>query len=356
MAEGQEQNRSEDATPFKLKRAREKGQIARGQDIGFLASLVGLAFFLIVAGESLAVRLAQTMRHSISAGIAAASSPQDATAILAGSYWTSLAPILLLGGTILLIVLALEILQLRGLTFSTHPLKPDFSRINPAKGLKRLFSIRVLKEALKSILKFACYATVTWLVIRWAITDLPRAGVDAGGLVGALWSSGTRLLFLFILLALFFAALDQVIVRRAFAKQMRMSRREVTREAREREGEPRLKQKRKQLHAEFAKQGNSLGKLEGSDMVVVNPVHVAVALAYDPATMIAPTVTTKARGLYAKQVKSRAAALGIPIIESPSLARGLYAACESGSEIGGDHYRAVADLYLKLRRDAARSA
>lgn len=352
----QEQNKSEEATPFKLKRAREKGQVARGQDIGFMGTLVALAAFLIIAGESLVAHLAQVMRQAIAAGISGAGDPAAPVALLSGGAWTLLQPILLLGGTVLLIVLLLEVVQLRGLVFSTQALKPDFSRINPAKGFKRLFSARLLKEALKSLLKFTAYVVVTWLVVRWAITDLPRASVDAGGLASALWSAGTRLLYLFILISLLLAAIDQVIVRRAFSKQMRMSRREVTREVREREGEPRLKQKRKSLHAEFAKQGQSLGKLDGSDMVVVNPQHIAVALAYDPAIMAAPTVTTKARDHYALLVRRRAFALGIPIIEHRALARGLYAACESGTEIGGDHYRAVADLYLKLRRDAPGNA
>jgi flagellar biosynthetic protein FlhB len=88
-------------------------------------------------------------------------------------------------------------------------------------------------------------------------------------------------------------------------------------------------------------------------MVIVNPQHIAVALAYDPASMGAPTVTTKARDHYAKLVRRRAFAMGIPIIENRPLARGLYASCESGSEIGGDHYAEVAGLYLKLRRNAA---
>lgn len=350
MAGGdQEQNKSEQATPFKLRRAREKGQVARGQDIGFLGSLLAVAAFLILAGEALVQRFADAMHQSLSVGIKDAGEPGFLGALFSSTLWTVLPPLFLLGGIAVLVVVLLEIIQLRGFIFTTHPLKPDFSRINPAQGFKRLFSPKVLKEALKSVIKFSGYVLVTWLVVRWAMSELPRAHAGAGGLAQALWKAGTRLVFLFILLALMFALLDQVMVRRSFSKQMRMSRREVTREAREREGEPRLKQKRKALHAEFARQAASLGKLDGSDMVIVNPEHVAVGLAYDPATMAAPTITTKARDHYAQLVRKRAFALGIPIIENRILARGLYASGESGSAIGGDHYRSVADLYLKLR-------
>jgi flagellar biosynthetic protein FlhB len=347
MAEGQEQNRSEEPTPFKLRRAREKGQVARGLDLGFVAGLVALAGFALAAGERLVADLAQLMRHALATG-ASARDPQEAAALAGALYWPALRPLLLLGGTVVLIVLLLEIVQLRGLVFSSHPLKPDFSRLNPAKGLKRIFSIRMVKEALKNVVKLAAYATVTTLLV-WSLVSTPgRSQEGAEGLAGAMGSGAMRLLMLFILVAIFFAVIDQIIVRREFHKQMRMSRREVTRETKDREGEPRIKQKRKQLHAEFAKQGKSLGSLPGSDLVVVNPQHFAVALAYDPARMAAPTVAAKARNNYALAMKREAFRLGIPIFEDRQLARSLYTRCETGREVGAGDYHAVAALYLKL--------
>jgi flagellar biosynthetic protein FlhB len=349
MAEGSEQNKSEEATPYKLTRAREKGMVARGMDLGYVGGLVALASFVIVAGEGLVRSLSLLLQRSLGAGIASAGDPQKAAALVGALYWPAIQPVVLVGGTVVAVVLLLEIVQLRGISFSSHPLKPDFSRINPGKGFKRLFSVRMLKEAFKNILKFAAYAGVTYFVVRGALTSPGRAGTDAAGLAGALGSTGLRLLLLFILVALFFAAVDQVIVRREFGKQMRMSRSEVTRENKEREGEPRLKQKRKQIHAEFAKQSKAMGNLPGSDLVVVNPQHYAVALAYRPGTMSAPTVTAKARNHFAMAMKREAFRLGIPIFEVRPLARALYAECEPGREIPGDHFRAVADLYLKMQ-------
>ena len=349
MAEGQEQNRSEEPTPFKLRRAREKGQVARGMDLGFVAGLVALAGFAIVAGERLVSGLAQVMRQALSSGVDGRD-PQEAAALAAALYWPAMQPLVLLGGTVVLIVLFLEILQLRGLVFSAHPLKPDFSRLNPAKGLKRLFSMRMLKEALKNVIKLAAYCTVTGLLV-WSLISTPGRSQDgAEGLATAMSGGAMRLLLWFILVAFFFAVIDQVIVRREFHKQMRMSRRELTREAKDREGEPRIKQKRKQLHAEFAKQGKSLGSLPGSDLLVVNPQHLAIALAYDPAKMTAPTVTAKARNNYALAMKREAFRLGIPIFEDKPLARSLYDRCETGSEVGAGDYHGVAALYLKLHR------
>jgi flagellar biosynthetic protein FlhB len=349
MAEASpEQNKSEEATPFKLQRAREKGSVARGMDLSFFAGLLAFAGFVTIAGEAMIGRLAQMMRRALSAGIRNAGDPQQAVGVVSASYWPGLQPVILLGATILAIVTLLEIIQLRGFMFSAQPLKPDFSRINPAKGLKRLFSMRLVKEALKSVLKMTIYTVVAVLLIRTAISGVGSAINDAVGLTGAMRSAGMRMLWTFIGLAFFFAILDQILARGEFRKQMRMSRREVTRESKEREGDPRLKRKRKQLHAEFVKRTAGLGALPGSDMLIVNPQHIAVALAYDRTRPGAPVVRAKARNLHALMMKRRASQLGIPIFENPPLARALHAECETGAEIGQDHFHAVAELYFKL--------
>ncbi|QNA82945.1 EscU/YscU/HrcU family type III secretion system export apparatus switch protein [Sphingomonas sp. So64.6b] len=357
MAEAsQEQNKSEEATPFKLQRAREKGSVARGTDLSFFGGLLALAGFLTIAGEALVGRLAEMMRRALAVGMERAGDPHEATAIVAGSYWPALQAIVLFGGTVVAIVGLLEIIQLRGFVFSAEPLKPDFGRINPAKGFKRLFSMRLVKEALKSVLKMSVYTVVAVLLIRRAIRDHGSAINDAWTLSAALRSSAITMLWTFIAIAFFFAALDQILTRGEFRKQMRMSRRDVTREAKEREGDPRIKSKRKQLHAEFVKRSGGLGALPGSDMLIVNPEHVAVALGYDRAKPGAPVVRAKGRNLHALTLKTLAHRLGIPIFESPALARALYAACEPGREIGQEHYHAVAEYYYKLAEMQMQSA
>jgi len=349
MAEGStEQDKSEEATSFKLTKAREQGSVARGVDLSFFAGLLALAAFVTMAGVTALTRATAMMKRAFAAGIPRANDPHAALDIVSASYWPALQPVILLGATVLAVVALLEIVQLRGFVFSTHPLKPDFSRVNPAKGLKRLFSIRLLKEALKSIIKMAIYTTAAVLLVRSAVRGAGLTVVDASSLSTALHASGKKLLWVFVVLALLVAAVDQVMARGEFRKQMRMSRREVTREAKEREGDPRLKRKRKQLHAEFAKQAKGLGALPGSDMLIVNPEHVAVALAYDRARSSAPVVRAKGRNLHAQLMKRRAFQLRIPIFENPPLARALFAECEPGSEIGANHYQAVAEFYFKL--------
>ena len=349
MAEGsEEQNRSEEATPFKLERARAKGSVARGMDLGFFASLTAFGGFAAVAGATLLDQLAGMMRRALALGIPAAADPHATRALIAVSTGAPLHGVMLLGGTVIAVVLLFEIVQLRGIVFSAQPLKPDFTKINPAKGLKRLFSLRMLKEAAKSLVKFGIYCTATVLLIRAAVLSQGAAIADAASLVDALHRSGMRMLWVFVLLAFAMAALDQILARREFGKQMRMSRREVTREGREREGDPRQKSKRKQLHAQFVKTAKGFGAIAGSDMLVVNPEHFAVALKYDREISSAPVVAAKGRNLHALAMKRQAVRAGVPILARPALARALFAEHEIGAEIGGDFYHQVAELYFTL--------
>lgn len=348
MSSGTEQNKSEEATPFKLEQARRKGSVARGMDLGFFSSMGAFLLFLAVAGAGTAAALINFTRASISDFGPA----QDPTLLLSqvGAGWSLLLQIVFeVGAAILLIVIPIEIVQLRGLTFSAHPLKPDFKRLNPAQGLKRLLSMRTLKEALKSIVKFAIYCGVTYVALHSA---WQRLRVDLNGgreFAMLLWSESLKLVALFVLAALFLAAIDQIMARKEFAKQMRMSRSEVTREHKEREGEPRLKAKRKDLHAQIQKQAEGLGKLAGSDVLIVNPEHYAIALHYDGQSMAAPRVRAMGRNLIALEMKRRAASLSIPIVRDPPLARALFKSSAIDREIAPDFYRDVAGIYTRLR-------
>jgi flagellar biosynthetic protein FlhB len=312
--------------------------------------MAAFLLFLSAAGAAGALRLVELTRSNLSDFRAS----QDPTQLLPliGQDWSVLISIVLtLGAALLIIVLPVEIFQLRGFSFRAHPLKPDFKRLNPVQGLKRLFSLKMLKEAAKNIIKFAIYTVVTAVAIASAIEDL-RAGLGGSReLAMTLWSESLQLLAMFVAAALVIAAIDQFIARREFKKQMRMSRSEFTREHKEREGEPRIKAKRKQLHAEFLRQTEGLGKLAGSDLLVVNPEHYAVALAYDPAAMAAPKIRAKARNRLALAMRREAAVLNIPVIPDPPLARSLFCHSTVGSEIGPDHYRDVARLYSRIRHD-----
>lgn len=350
--EGQDQNRSEEATPFKLKRAREKGQVARGMDLGFVGSLLVLAVMILFAGPAFASRLTDLMRLTFSAGVDRAKEPVSVLSTVGDVYWIAFEPLVTMGIAMMVVLVLLELIQLRGFIFTTEPLKPDFSRLNPAKGLKRLFTMRMLKELLKNLVKLVVYSAIAWLMITGAMELHGDALGNAGRLGQAMADSAQRLLFALIGGAFIFMVLDQLITRGEFRKQMRMSRRELTRESKEREGEPRIKQKRRQLHQEMRKQAEGLGRLDGSDLVITNPEHFAVALAYDPGKMDAPVVRARGRNHFAQLLKRKARILGLPVIADPVLARALYRECKADQAITAQHFHAVARHYAKLRRCA----
>ncbi len=356
MSEGQDQDKTEEATPFKLRKAREKGQVARGMDLGFVGSLLALAATALMFGETFVFGLTQLMHHALGAGIASAKEPHQAIGLAGDMAWIAFQPLIVLGVTLVLILFVLELLQLRGIFFTSHQLKPDFTRLNPAKGLKRLFSVRMLKETLKNLVKFAVYTTAAWWVVTWALETYGARLTDARQLALAMVGTGGRLIAVFIALAFFFMIVDQLIVRSEYRKQMRMSRRELTRETKDREGEPRFKQKRRDLHAQLRQQTEGLGRVQGSDLVVVNPEHFAVALRYEAESMDAPVVRTKGRNHFAQLIKRKALLLGIPVISDPVLARGLYQTSAIGQSIAPQYYHGVANVYrrhLKPKTDPA---
>lgn len=345
-----EQDKSEQATPFKLKRAREKGQVARGMDLGFCVGLAVLLLYLWIAGAGLGGDIARASRDAIVTAPSVVGGQSELFALTGHIFAAVLKPLLIFAVAVFLTALLFEILQ-TGIVFSAQPLKPDFSRLNPAKGLKRVFSKRMLVETLKNILKFAVYTAITWLEIRRALDDYATNVGDAAGLAQAMFGAGLRLLAWFLLAALCFAALDQLLVRREFGKNMRMSRRELRREHRDREGEPRQKQKRKQLHAEFVQASQSLRGVKGADVVIANPTHYAVALRYNSASMAAPQIVSRGAGDLARRIRQLAFRCNVIVVEDKALARALHRRAALDMPVPEALYQQVAAVYNRIRRD-----
>lgn len=348
MAEG-DQDKSEQPTSYRLLQARKKGSVARGMDLAFLSGLSALIGCAWVAGEQTTIDISRWMKAALISSSDLADGSSTLLTLIAALFFGVARPVLLLGAAVFCLTLLFEIVQ-TGLVFSAHPLKPDFSRLDPAKGLRRLFSVRLLIETLKNIAKMMVYITVAFLIVREAITNgLPTVD-DAASLVNVLQHHVMRLLAAFAFAALLFAAIDQLISRRQFLKTMRMSRRDVRREMRDREGDPRLKQKRKQLHGEFAKLSQSLRNIKSADVLIVNPQHVAIALRYESETMHAPLVVSAGIDHIAQRLKRLAMVYGIPVVENPPLARALLRKAALNHFIPEAYFAPVADIYNILRR------
>jgi flagellar biosynthetic protein FlhB len=292
--------------------------------------------------------LAQTSRlyadpaawHALLAGVAAA----------AGE--ALLAFVLVLWGAACLASVA----QTRGV-FSLHPLRPDWRRIHPAAGFKRLFSLRTLFDALRALLKVLLLtgiaAMAVWdLVPRFqALTLLPapallRTAVDQ--------IAGLGLHIACALAAV--AALDLLFTRREFGRRMRMSRRELKDEVRHREGDPRIRARLAELRREFLQRSRALRNTRDAQLVLANPTHFAVALRYVHGEMEAPRVVAKGAGQLATAMREIAARHSIVVVENPPLARRLFREAPLEQDLPPAFHAEVARLFVWLLATRERRA
>jgi flagellar biosynthetic protein FlhB len=346
MEEG-DQDKSEKPSPFKLTRAREQGNVSRGTDLGYFTGLAAFLGYAWMNGAQIAQTTAQAVRNTLLEGATLAEGQYATLAVTAHLFRAVSGGILMMAGLVFVVVLLFEVVQ-TGPVFSFAPLKPDLNRLNPVAGLKRFFTLRLLLEALKNILKMCIYGVVAFLVIQSALSAAASI-TDGQGVLALMARMALRLLACFVGVAFLFAILDQGIVRRDFLKKMGMSKREVRREAREREGDPRLKRRRKQLHAEFVKMSQSLRNIRNADVLITNPEHIALALRYDRGTMQAPTVVSVGTNQFAQRLKRLAFIYGIPVIENRALARELLRYADVSKPIPEHCFRPVADIYKMIR-------
>lgn len=350
--EEQSDNKSEPPTPFKLSKAREKGSVARGLDLGFATSLVAFAGYLWIFGPGLAGSVSLAAKRTLVTAPTLASGPNESLQLIGTVLATIAQPMLFLMGTVFVTVLTFEIVQ-TGFVFSFTPLSPQFNRLSPANGFKRVFSLRQFVETGKNVFKLVVYSALAVMVVLDARKMTVPAISDAHGLIDALARASFRLLILFAGAAAVVAALDQMLARRDFFKRMRMTRQETRRESRDREGDPRFKQRRRQVHREYAKLSKSLRNVRDADVLITNPTHYAVALRYDTGTMGAPKVVAQGADRMALRLKRVAFLHGVVTIENRELARNLYHRCEIDREIPEVYFRAVATIYRRLRRQSS---
>lgn len=342
----QDLDRNLPATPFKLSKARDKGSVARSPDVPGVA-LVSLAIVwcYVMAGPMLMQWAGLHARWWDAGAWRALDHARAATlvndALLSAAYL--LAPLL---GAVMLVSVLSNFLQ-TGPVLSAEPLKPDFNRLNPAQGFKRLFSLKTVYTAGKSVFKLALLAVVFWWALQEAIGQLlvlpgvpPKAYLLQlpglmGGLLSRLW-----------LVLLVLAVLDFAYMRWDFAREMRMSQRELKDEAKHREGDPRIRRRLRELRVEMLRRTQALRKVPSADVLITNPTRVAVALKYDRARGAAPTLVAKGAGGLARQMRELAWRHGVTVVQNPPLARSLYRHVELDAAVPPTWYATVAKILV----------
>jgi flagellar biosynthesis protein FlhB len=350
MAESEQGGeRTEEPSQKRLQDARERGQVPRSRELTNFATMIGGSATLVAIGASLAERLSSTMRRGLSIDAQGLRDPDAMFKALGDACTSAITSLLpMFGALIALVILASVILG--GWNFSPKALAPDFSRMSPLAGLKRLFGLRGASELGKALLKCAVVGGVCAAVVSWMFKDVmalahmaPRAAVGRGaGLMS--WA----FVWLCASLALV-AIIDVPLQLYQFKAALRMTRQELRDEAKESDGRPETKQRIRQLQQTLARR-RMMHKVPTADVVIVNPTHFAVALKYDPKQMRAPRVLAKGVDLVAHNIRRIAEENRVPIFESPKLARALYRSTDLNKEIPAGLYVAVAQVLSYIFR------
>jgi flagellar biosynthetic protein FlhB len=323
MAE-QDTDRSESATPHKLDEARKKGNVARSSDLTAVAMLAALAGAIYANGAD-ALRQALRSQQKMLAGAAHLDWSIDGVAEWLGTLLLAMLGMLGPLFLALMVVAVLVNLVQTGPIFSFHPLVPDLSRISPATGFKRLFSMRLLFETAKSVVKLAILGAALAMLVRDAVPGLLAvSAIEPKGYAAILLALAGALLAKLVLTLLAIALADVVYTRWEFGKRMRMSKRDVRDESKNREGDPRIRSRIRELRREMLKRSKAVGKVRDADVLITNPTRLAVALSYRHGTSGAPQLLAKGAGGLARQMRALANQHHIPIVQNKALARILF--------------------------------
>ncbi|MCP1500439.1 flagellar biosynthetic protein FlhB [Pseudomonas migulae] len=344
MAESESgQDKTEDPTEKRKKDSRDKGEIARSKELNTLATMMAGAGGLLIYGGGLAIDLLEIMRMNFTLPRDVLLDPGQMGQYLMHSGKIALLaiqPILLL----LLLAAFLGPISLGGWLFAGKSLAPKFSRMNPAAGLKRMFSSTALIELLKALAKFLLILFVALSVLRADIDDLLRiahepleqAIIHSVQLVG--WSTLWMACGLILI-----AAVDVPVQLYQSHKKLLMTKQEVRDEHKDQEGKPEVKQRIRQLQREMS-QRRMMAAIPEADVVITNPTHYAVALKYDAEKGGAPMLVAKGSDFLALKIREIAVANEVLLLESPALARSIYYSTELEQEIPGGLYLAVAQV------------
>jgi flagellar biosynthetic protein FlhB len=336
-------DKTEAPTAKRREQAREEGSVARSADLTAAALLIGGLVLLKWYGGGLMSAMSAVVRHMLGesslASLDSSSAGESIPAMLA-IVGRAMLPLFL---GIVIIAIVANVAQV-GFHISPAKLRPNLGALNPLRGLGRLFKGNSLVHLMLGVLKLALVTLAAYSAVHGriaqiiAIQNLSQTEMlQLGGEV--LFSIGIRVGLVLLILAV----LDYAWQRWELEKSLKMTKQEVKDEMRNMEGDPKLKQRRRQVAMQIA-QRKLKKDVPTADVVVTNPTEFAIALKYDSATMHAPRVIAKGQGLIAQRIREIAIEAGVPILERKPLARALYKLVEVGQEIPEEFYSAVAEI------------
>ena len=350
MAENEEgQEKSEDPTGKRLERARRKGQVATTRELAPVMVLLGGVGMLTLWAPTAWRHFQHQSQSWFEQAGTLQMNPEAAYALVMNIAVNVFLPFLLFP-IVMAGLGALSLLLQTGPMWVEDALQPKFSKLNPVNGLKRIFSLRGVVEALKSLLKIGIVCGIIYAVMRHDIQKvLHLSMVGFGDALSEIWKIASKVV-LWIGGVLFLLAIADFLYQKwQNTRDLKMTKQETKDESKDVEGDPQIRSRRLSLQIERSRQ-RMMQAVPKADVVITNPTHVAVALKYEAGSMSAPSVVAKGAGVLAEKIKQIARHAGVPIIENRGLARGLYRIAKVGQEIPADLYRAAAEVLAYVYR------
>ncbi|GAB5047006.1 flagellar biosynthesis protein FlhB [Thermodesulfovibrio sp. TK110] len=334
------QERTEQATPRRREKARQKGEVPRSRELTGIVSpwMIFLYFvffgtFLIAAEKHLKEAFTRLNPDFVSSAILAIIKDEIKW------FFLQFAPV---GALLIFGVLVVHFVQ-TGFLFTTAPLVPDISRISPIKGIKRMFSLNALFETIKGILKLIALGAVIYFVLEKDVNIMPLlVDMDIKAIAGVSFQKIYQFFLACLIMLTVFAGIDFAYQRWQYERNLRMTKQEIKEEFKETEGSPMVRARIRSLQREIARR-RMMQEVPKADVVITNPLHIAVCIKYDSQTMNAPKVVAKGANILAERIKEIARTAGVPIYENKPLARALYR-IPVGEEIPEALYKAVATI------------
>ena len=343
MAENSDQEKTEEPTSKRLEDARKKGQIARSRELNTFAMLITSAILLLMMGGQMGNSLLAMMKSLFQLSRQIIFDPASPIIYLKQVMIDGvmlIAPFI----AVMVVVAIVAPLALGGWVFSWEAITPKFEKLDPVKGLARLFALRGLMELIKALLKFLLVFFVSVILSKHFLKEL--TGLGAEPLEQSISHALNIIGFCYIVLC---ASLIVVVMFDVpyqlwdHSKKLKMTLQEIKDEMKESEGSPEIKARQRRIQMDMA-QNRMMTQVPKADVIVTNPTHYAVALKYDPNSNGAPKLIAKGVDLIAAQIRLLATNAKVPLVASPPLARALYYSTEIDKEIPKELYLAVAQV------------
>jgi flagellar biosynthetic protein FlhB len=342
--------KTEKPTPQRLKKARREGQIPRTPELGTWAGVAAASVLMpmllkntFTAVQQLFIQVGAVVSHPET------TAPSKLFGQALSAFLSTVLPVAL--GLMLVGVIASA--SQGGVHVAAKAIKPSFKKLNPLRGIKRMFGGQGLWEALKALLKTAALGTVVFVSSSRAKELVSAAGaLPLSAVTSTFASCAVLLMRVTAVTGLVIAIGDYIIVRNRTMKQLKMSRYEIQQESKQSEGDPHMKSHRRSKALAMSR-NRMMAAVASADVVIVNPTHVAVALKYEPARG-APRVVAKGADEVARKLREKAEEARVPMVQDIPLARALFASCDLEQEVPPQLFTAVARVLAFVMHLGAR--